>query len=105
MKFRPGYLDAVNSLRPTFNWSMTPEGGITSTDLGFVEPSKEEITSEMLRLQAEYDNAEYQRLRAAEYPSIQDQLDMQYHDALNGTTTWQTAVNAVKDKYPKPEGM
>ena len=36
------------------------------------------------------------------YASIGDQLDMQYKDALNGTTTWKDHVAAVKAKYPKP---
>tara|TARA_R100000995_G_C3382537_1_gene76658 strand:- start:14 stop:337 length:324 start_codon:yes stop_codon:yes gene_type:complete len=36
------------------------------------------------------------------YFSIQEQLDMQYWDAVNGTTTWKDHVTAVKAKYPKP---
>ena len=36
-----------------------------------------------------------------EYPSIGDQLDMQYHDELNGTTTWKDAVAKVKADNPK----
>jgi hypothetical protein len=36
------------------------------------------------------------------YASIGDQLDMQYKDAINGTTTWKDHVAAVKAKYPKP---
>tara|TARA_Y100001937_G_scaffold65964_1_gene90223 strand:- start:1562 stop:1879 length:318 start_codon:yes stop_codon:yes gene_type:complete len=36
------------------------------------------------------------------YASIGDQLDMQYKDAVNGTTTWKDHVAAVKAKYPKP---
>jgi len=45
----------------------------------------------------------YKAQRAAEYPSLAEQLDMQYHDKINGTTTWADAIQAVKDKYPKPE--
>jgi hypothetical protein len=45
--------------------------------------------------------ATYAQNRAAEYPSIADQLDMQYHDGVNGTTTWAVAIAAVKTKYPK----
>ena len=36
------------------------------------------------------------------YASVGDQLDMQYKDAINGTTTWKDHVAAVKAKYPKP---
>ena len=46
---------------------------------------------------------EYQRQRAAEYPSLQAQQDMQYWDAVNGTTTWVDTIAAVKAKYPKAE--
>jgi len=41
-------------------------------------------------------------LRKKAYPSWQDQMDMQYWDKINNTSTWQDAVQAVKDKYPKP---
>lgn len=44
----------------------------------------------------------YQRDRAEAYPSVADQMDMQYWDAVNGTTKWQDAIAAIKAKYPKP---
>ena len=53
--------------------------------------------------QAEFDALEYAREREDKYPSWQDQMDMQYHDAVDGTTTWKDAVQAVKDAHPKPE--
>ena len=98
---------ALVSLRPGAEWMLDGDTyeGLSWLDEVQTKPSKAEITTELERLQSEYDAKEYQRLRAAEYPSLVDQLDMQYHDALNGTTTWQDAVNAVKAKYPKPEGM
>ena len=43
----------------------------------------------------------YQRDRATAYPSIKDQLDMQYWDKKNGTTTWVDAVAKVKSDNPK----
>lgn len=43
----------------------------------------------------------YKVSRASAYPSIQEQLDMQFWDAINGTTTWQDAINAVKTAHPK----
>jgi hypothetical protein len=55
----------------------------------------------VIRLQAEYDANEYQRQRATVYPSIQEQLDMQYWDKVNGTTTWQDAIAKVKTDIPK----
>ena len=38
-----------------------------------------------------------------EYPSISEQLDMQYWDAVNGTTTWKDAIAQVKADNPKPQ--
>lgn len=46
----------------------------------------------------------YRALRRAEYPSIPDQLDMQYADARDGTTTWVETITAVKTRHPKPGG-
>ena len=42
------------------------------------------------------------RPRQKAYPSITDQLDMQYHDKVDGTTTWEDAIQAIKDANPKP---
>ena len=47
-------------------------------------------------------SAKYAQYRVAAYPSIGDQLDMQYHDLVDSTTTWVDAIAAVKSKYPKP---
>ena len=52
---------------------------------------------------AKYAALQYARTRAKKYLSWQEQMDMQYHDAVDGTTTWQDAVQAVKDAHPKPE--
>ena len=61
------------------------------------------VQAEITRLQADYASKQYQRDRATSYPSIQEQLDMQYWDSINGTTTWADAIAAVKQQYPKPK--
>jgi hypothetical protein len=43
----------------------------------------------------------YVQKRLKEYPSIQEQLDMQYWDKLNGTTNWEDAISKVKLDNPK----
>ena len=60
-----------------------------------------EILAKQQELIAEYNSKQYQRNRAKAYPSIQEQLDMQYWDKINGTDTWEQAINAVKAQYPK----
>jgi hypothetical protein len=62
---------------------------------------KADIEAKMVELQAEYDANQYQRDRATAYPSIQDQLDMQYWDNVNGTTNWEDAIAKVKADNPK----
>ena len=61
-----------------------------------------QVSAKKAELQTEYDNKQYQRDRADAYPSIQDQLDMQYHDTVDGTTTWKDAIATVKSDIPKP---
>jgi len=65
--------------------------------------SKKDLESKVAELQKAEDAKQYQRDRADAYPSIQEQLDMQYWDAVNGTKKWQEAVAKVKDDNPKPE--
>ena len=64
------------------------------------QPTQEEINAKITELQADYDSKQYQRNR--QYPSIQEQLDMQYWDSVNGTTTWKDAIAKVKTDNPKP---
>ena len=43
---------------------------------------------------------QYQRDRASAYPSTADQLDMLYHQGIEG---WKAEIKKVKDAHPKPE--
>jgi len=63
--------------------------------------SKSDIETKQKELQVKFDAQAYARNRALEYPPMEDQQDMQFHDAIDGTTTWQDAIQAVKNKYPK----
>lgn len=45
----------------------------------------------------------YIEARQEAYGSIGDQLDMQYKDLVDGTTTWKDHVAKVKSDNPKPE--
>ena len=60
-----------------------------------------EILAKQQELIAEYNAKQYQRDRAKAYPSIQEQLDLQYWDKINNTDNWEQAINAVKAQYPK----
>ena len=45
----------------------------------------------------------YTVARVAEYPSLEEQQDMQYWDAVNGTSTWKDKIAEIKAKYPKSQ--
>ena len=65
-------------------------------------PNKSDFQKQYDAEEQAYKNTQYQRDRAVAYPSIQDQLDMQYHDQVNGTTTWKDSIAKVKADNPKP---
>jgi hypothetical protein len=44
----------------------------------------------------------YVQARQEAYGSIGDQLDMQYKDLVDGTTTWKDHIATVKSDNPKP---
>ena len=60
------------------------------------------ILAKQTELQTAYDGKSYARTRLTAYASIGDQLDMQYWDNINGTTTWKDHVAAIKAAHPKP---
>jgi len=95
-------IDAILNINP--NAKVTIQGNdfnqITWHN-GTTPISVSDIQAKMVEVQAEYDANQYQRDRATAYPSIQDQLDMQYWDNVNGTTTWEDAIAKVKSDNPK----
>ena len=58
-------------------------------------------TPEQLAAHAEAEANAWRGARINAYPSIGDQLDMQYHDSVDGTTTWEDAIAKVKTDNPK----
>jgi hypothetical protein len=66
------------------------------------QPTDDEINATWTEYKKDQAAKKYQRDRATAYPSIGDQLDMQYWDKKNGTTTWVDAIAKVKSDNPKP---
>ena len=90
--------DALVSLRLGARWALRGDE-LEWLDTEQTQPTEAEIQAEITRLQADYAAKQYQRDRAAAYPSIADQLDMLYHQGIDG---WKAAITAVKEEYPKP---
>ena len=64
-----------------------------------IELDQSKIDAARTTINSELAATKYQKDRAAEYPSIEDQLDNIYH---NGIDVWKATIKTIKDKYPKP---
>lgn len=95
-------MDRDTAIRNTHPSVVTIEGEKEAFDQdGNIVKLKEKlITKELERIQNEYDLQEYSRKRKAEYPLIEDQLDIMYHQGYDG---WKKMIQEIKTKYPKPE--
>ena len=76
--------------------------GVTDIDGNTILIDENLVNNKIIELQAEYDNKQYQRDRAEAYPSLKEQLDMQYWDKVNGTNNWETRIAEIKAQFPKP---
>mgnify|MGYP003136738856 CR=1 FL=1 len=72
--------------------------GDTQEDIVAKDKDGNNVTINWAQVNSWNDPNEYKYNRAAEYPSIKDQLDDIYHNGVDG---WKTTIKAVKDKYPK----
>ena len=82
-----------------------PNARMIDDGTGAFDASGNKITLEQSKidtarseLNTAYDAVKYQRDRAAEYPSVVDQLDDIYHNGIDG---WKATIKKTKDKYPK----
>jgi len=96
------YHIAILEINPNakFNFVGDDESALDNIEWGegTTPIAKEDIIAKEAEIQT---RDAHMRLRRLKYPSVKEQLDMQYHDQVNGTTTWKDAIQAVKDAYPK----
>ena len=79
--------------------SIDDSAGAFDKDGKSVELDDAKVAAARKSIDDAYAATKYQRDRAAEYPSWQDQLDKIYHSGLDA---WKVDIKAIKDKYPKP---
>ncbi len=95
---------AILEINPNaeYNFTIGQDGSISEIDWknNTTPISMNDINSKAEELKAKQ---EYIGLRAKQYPSIEEQLDMQYWDSVNDTTNWKDAIAKVKSDNPKPE--
>mgnify|MGYP003115579231 CR=1 FL=1 len=85
------------AIRETHNTVVTIRGNDQSDIVAF-DNSGNSVTIDWTKVNNHISSNEYKTKRAAEYPSIVDQLDDIYHNGVDG---WKTTIKAIKDKYPK----
>ena len=105
-------VEALQNLKPGAQWSLD---GDTYDGLKWLEkpvweggqkrPTKAEVEAEVARLQKEWEDTEYQRLRAKEYPDFKEYLDGIVKGNQEQIQAYIDACIAVKVKYPKPETL
>ena len=89
--------EAIRALYDTVVTISDKEGAFDK-DGNKVTIDESKVTAKIAEYQTAYDNLQYQRKRAENYPAITDQLDDMYH---NGFDKWKETIKTVKDKYPK----
>ena len=82
-------------------YALYPQVVTVDEGLGAFDADGNKVTVDMDAVNAWVDPDQYKYDRASAYPSMSEQLDMQYWDKINGTTTWADTIAAVKAKYPK----
>jgi len=85
-----------------FNEMFEKAIGVDQNDTAIMSSDPDDFGVTWAQVEEKINATQYQRDRAISYPSIQEQLDMQYWDAVNGTTKWKDAIAKVKTDNPKP---
>jgi hypothetical protein len=99
---------ALRSLRPGASWGLNGNsyGGLEWDDTNELPPpTEEELIAEAQRIENEFQNNEYQRLREREYPDFREYLDGVIKGNQEQIQSYINKCLAVKAKYPKPEGV
>lgn len=99
--YYPTIACALVSLRPGADFSVV---GNTYSGIYWLSedqsiPTEDEVNAEILVLAQQWENKQYQRDRKPAYPSIEDQLDLLYHQGYDG---WKAKILEIKNQYPKP---
>jgi len=83
-------------------YKLYPQVVTVDDGAGAFDADGNQVTIDMDAVNAWIDPDQYKFDRAAAYPSIADQLDKIYHEGIDA---WKATIAAVKEKYPKTEGM
>ena len=80
-------------------YALYPQVVTVDDTAGAFDKDGNKVEINLATVNAWVDPDTYKYQRAAEYPSIADQLDKIFHDGID---EWKETIQAVKTKYPKP---
>lgn len=79
-------------------YKLYPQVVTVDDGTGAFDKDGNKVEIDLAAVNAWVDPEAYKYQRAAEYPSITEQLDTLYH---GGYDAWKAEIQAIKDKYPK----
>lgn len=85
---------ALSQLGAT-EFQVKPDLSVVYFDGNATEPTESDINDKIALINV-------QEARKASYLPLEEQLDMQYKDSINNTTTWKDHIAKVKADNPKP---
>ena len=85
---------ALSELGAT-EFQVKPDLSVIYFDGNATEPTETDINNKIALINV-------QQTRKAAYLPLEEQLDMQYKDSINNTTTWKDHIAKVKADNPKP---
>ena len=85
---------ALSQLGAT-EFQVKPDLSVVYFDGNATEPTESDINDKIALINV-------QEARKASYLPLEEQLDMQYKDSINNTTTWADHIAKVKADNPKP---
>ena len=93
-------VDKLKAVSALYNAAMVEE--TADGTLIVKDADGNDVSVDMNQVNAWVDPNQYKYDRQQAYASLAEQLDMQYWDRVNGTSTWKEHIDAVKAAHPKP---
>ena len=81
-------------------YKLYPNVTVIRGDVAY-DKNEQEVTYDNNAVEALMAANAYKEARATAYAPLAEQLDMQYHDTMNGTETWLDHIRSVKEAHPK----
>lgn len=105
---RPTTIDAIRALAPDVSFSIDGDAIVAWRSDSVPQPTSQDIAAKLAEMQAAWDAEEWRRNRVAEYPTLDALLVALWESSIEGRPATadelQAIREAVKQKYPKPQG-